>query len=227
MVSPMTDLLSSLKIPNTLRSITTPESHPTPPTARRSRPLGAAMSKRVFQALVVAIATYYAALRLPASYKAITAPSPILDGAAAAHVCLLPLALRDPSLPPARARISAFGLTVSGCVVPGALPAPAPAGADGAICVRLLPEAASAARGADGFYFDTGVGGDGDAADPVRWIVKAAALAPGAGAGPVGESPALNASGSDAWDGPLWRPVGASEWQVPRLGRPRIHLLPH
>jgi hypothetical protein len=223
----MTDLLSSLKIPNTLRSITTPESHPTPPTARRSRPLGAAMSKRGFQALVVAAATYYAALRLPTSYRVITGPSPILDGAAAAHVCLLPLALRDPSLPPARARISAFGLTVSGCVVPGALPAPAPAGADGAICVRLLPEAASAARGADGFYFDTGVGGDGDAADPVRWIVKAAALAPGAGAGPVGESPALNASGSDAWDGPLWRPVGASEWQVPRLGRPRIHLLPH
>ena len=66
--------------------------------------------------------------------------------------------------------------------------------------MQLLPAAP-----ADGYYFDTGEGGDGDGADPVRWVVKALTTA--------GEND-LNQSNGGPWNESRWQAVGASAWQV-------------
>ena len=68
------------------------------------------------------------------------------------------------------------------------------------MCVQLPRTAKSTA---DGYYFDTGEGGDGDGADPVRWIVMTS-----------GGERDLNHSDEGAWNGSGWQAVGASTWQV-------------
>jgi hypothetical protein len=110
--------------------------------------------------------------------------------------------------------MAAFGLTRGGCQLPGAVSMPPPsafAGA-GAVCTKL-----PAAAAADGYFFETGIGGDGDDADPVRWEVKVAN-----GGGDDG----TNRSGvRDAGNGTEWQSVGASAWELWYTGQ--LHLYPN
>ena len=90
-------------------------------------------------------------------------------------------------------------------------PPPVVAGA-GAVCVRL-----PSAIPADGYFFETGVGGDGDDADPVRWVVKVAYGG--------GSDNGSNSSGvGDGENGTEWQSVGASAWELWYTGQ--LHLYP-
>jgi hypothetical protein len=169
------------------------------------------MSKRVFQAFTFAIACYYGALRVPAglrTYSNAGSFHPEPDRA-----CFVPLGLRDPALSPVRASVAAFGLTQGGCPLPGAVSMPPPsafAGA-GAVC-KQLPAAAAA----DGYFFETGIGADGDDADPVRWEVKVAN---------GGDDDGSNRSDvRDGGNGTEWQSVGASAWEMWYTGQ--LHLYP-
>ncbi len=178
----------------------------------RSQPIAAGMSKRAFQALTFAVACYFAGLRVPASARTLSSAGPFRPDPDRA--CFVPLGLRDPALPPARARVAAFGLTSGGCALPSramSMPPP-PAVADaGAVCV-LLPIAAPA----DGYFFETGVGGGGDDADPVRWVVK---VANGGG----GDNRSDSSGVGDGGNGTEWQSVGASAWELWYTGQLRLY----
>jgi hypothetical protein len=171
------------------------------------------MSKRAFQAFTLAVACYYAGLRVPASVRTYSNAGPFRPEPDRA--CFVPLGLRDTALPPALASVAAFGLTSGGCPLPGAVPMPPPpavAGA-GAVCTRL-----PAAAAADGYFFETGVGGESDDADPVRWEVKAAN-------GGVDDDGANRSGVRDAGNGTEWQSVGASAWELWYTGQ--LHLYPN
>ena len=55
------------------------------------------------------------------------------------RACFVPLSLRKPALPPARARVAAFGLTSGGCPLPGAIAMPPPPVIAGAGAVMRTP----------------------------------------------------------------------------------------
>jgi hypothetical protein len=177
----------------------------------RSRPLAAAISKRAFQALTLAVACFFAGLRIPASISAYSSTGQFRP--APDRACFVPLGLRDPALPPTRARVTAFGLTKGGCSLSEAVslpPLPAVAGA-GSVCVQL-----PAAAVADGYYFETGVGGDGDDADPVRWVVK---IANGSCCSDCGKA----CADEDMKNGTNWQTVGASAWELRNTGQLRLY----
>jgi hypothetical protein len=177
----------------------------------RSRPIAAALSKRAFQALGVAVACYFGGLRLPAGISTFLNGCPF--GLEPDRACFIPLSLRKAALPLASARVAAFGLTSGGCPLPGAISMPPPpiiAGA-GAVCTRL-----PAPVSADGYFLETGVDGDGDAADPVQWVVKAV----NGGGGDTGSN-STRITGEEDWA--KWQSVGASAWELWYTGELRLY----
>jgi hypothetical protein len=132
------------------------------------------------------------------------------------RACFVPLGLRNPALPLARARVAAFGLTKGGCPISGAVlmqPPIAVAGA-GAVCI-LFPAPVSS----EGYFVETGVGGDGDDADPVQWAVK---VANGGGGGDSEARDSTGADGASEKSATKWQKVGASAWELWYTGE--LHL---
>jgi hypothetical protein len=171
------------------RSAANQRPNPTPaiPTyscALRSKPLAAAASKPVFQALALAIAVllFCRGLILVNQFRA----ERLFD---AGLLRLRILELRDPALPAERAAVGALGLLRDGCAAAGSRVAGAAAAA-GALAVAngtaTLALAATAA--ANGYFLVTAAGDAG--ADPARWLLEASAD-----------------------NGSSWAAVGASGWR--------------
>ena len=170
------------------------------PSLPGSKPFSAAASKGLFQALQLLLATFFV-------YHGTEAVRQVQSGGIfyAQQLRLLPLALRDPALPPDVARVSGLGLLFDGCPVVGA-GTDAVGGNDGvtasvsgaalAVINGTVEITLAAPIAANGYFFVTA--GDPPAADPMRWAVQASADG-----------------------GATWSDVGASAWRA-GLGGVRV-----